>query len=243
MVLSRILTLFITVQLLFSFCNSYNLYSQSNESIEIIQQNFDAFYGLNSELINGIKYFPQYSNARGSAFWEGDEPHMARLVLNGMVFLNQKIQYDINRQEFILTYKDQIGAESKIVINHQILDSVIIDNHTFIKSNNKNIDQRFIEVLYQGIISGYLGFKKEVKFVSAGNESGYVYSKQKITNYLVYQNQVFHFKNNRSFLKVTPDVIRLSVNEYLRKNKITIRNASNEDIKMLFEYANQLLIR
>ncbi|MFA6403197.1 MAG: hypothetical protein WCX31_16475 [Salinivirgaceae bacterium] len=243
MVFSKIITLLITVQLLFVLSDSYKIVGQTTDSIAKVHQKFDAFYGLNSELINGIKYFPLYTNARGSAFWEGDEPHIARLVLNGMVFLNQKIQYEINRQEFILTYKDQIGAESKIIVNHQILDSVIVDNHTFVKSYNKNIDQRFIEILYQGVISGYLGFKKEVKFVSAGIESGYVYSKQKKTNYIVYQNQVFRFKNNRSFLKVTPDVIRLSVNEYLKKNKITIRNASNEDIKMLFEYANKLLVQ
>jgi len=215
------------------------LCGQNTDSALVYKLRYDSLYGMDPQLFNGIKYFPEHSLARGYPFWQDNQPMKADLVYSGRYYKNLKIKYNLYIQEFILEYADQFGGLQQLILNRSNIDSVFINNTLFIRNKYSDIKEYFLQVIHEDKISCYFTWKKEYRFNNTGVEVGHEYSDEMVTSYIVKNGRVYVFANNRSFLKIFPEDSRDSIREYMKDNRINVKKKMQADVKKLCVFCNK----
>lgn len=213
-----------------------------NGYIASLRSEYDRYYGLDVLLHNGVKFRMDYKLHNGHPFWGIDNPFNAELVIKGKSYKDRSLKYNIEKQEFILIYKDYFGAEQQIVLNNSAIDTVKAEDILFIKNKFDEIKQNFIQEIYKGDISCYSARFKYLRFKGEkAPKSGYEYSTENKFYFLVIDNIVNEFGNKRTFLKAFPKKTKPEIKRYLATGRIRFRNISDRDIKNLVSYCEGLL--
>jgi hypothetical protein len=201
---------------------------------------YDSLYGMDPQLFNGIKYFPEHPLARGFPFYMKDESLAAGLVYSGRYYENLDMKYNLYTQEFILEYTDQYGGLQQLILNRAEIDSVFMEESVFIKNKYNDINQYFLQVIYEDTISCYFARKKEYRFYNTGINLGYEYSNELVTSFIVINGSVHVFRNNPSFLKIFEEGKRDSIKKYMKENRIKVRKKRQAEMINLCRFCNKL---
>ncbi|OFX44707.1 MAG: hypothetical protein A2W95_14300 [Bacteroidetes bacterium GWA2_40_14] len=225
------------------FFPSNFILGQESSNIESLWKELDKKYGFDTELINGMKYYPLHSKSVGNPFLKGTNPEIGEICINKRNFKEVKLLYEINLQKIILVYTNHTGGENKIILNSEWIDTFRIESKIFIKTPFKNQKIPFVEIGFEGPISFYRGYSKEEKFKSDGNNSGYVYTNTLAINYLVNKNSLNTFKTKRQLINCFPDNYQHDIKSFIIKNKINIRKATTAELQSVFNFINTLNIQ
>ena len=217
-------------------------YGQSM-STDSLRADYDKLYGLDVLLNNGKKYFPDKNPIVGHAFWKSKDPFLADVTISGRTFKNQSIKYNLDKQEFLLIYTNFNGQQGQIILNTSVIDSVNGRSFSFVPNKYPEIKQQFVQLIYQGRLSCYIGWYKELKISSInGVKSGYEFSDDFHKNYLVYKGTVYRFSNKSSFLRIFNKTERSSIRKYFSANRIILRSLDDIKLKKLIDYCDEILI-
>lgn len=217
-------------------------YGQSM-STDSLRADYDKLYGLDVLLNNGKKYFPDKNPIVGHAFWKSKDPFLADVTISGRTFKNQSIKYNLDKQEFLLIYTNFNGQQGQIILNTSVIDSVNGRSFSFVPNKYPEIKQQFVQLIYQGRLSCYIGWYKELKISSInGVKSGYEFSDDSHKNYLVYKGTVYRFSNKSSFLRIFNKTERSSIRKYFSANRIILRSLDDIKLKKLIDYCDEILI-
>jgi len=222
-------------------CFVHNGWSQS-KSIDSLRIEFDKSYGLDVLLHNGKKYFPNNNPVIGYPYWKNKDSISGDITISGKTFKDQQLKYDINRQEFVLFYFNFNGQSSQIILNVSSIDSVNIGKCLFIPNSYPKIHQQFIQLVYQGDLSCYIGWYKELKLNTIGARPGFEYTKDLRLNYLVSKGSVNQFTNRYSFLQIFNPKERVSIRKYLKDNGLRFKAMNVNDLKKLIIFCEHTLI-
>lgn len=209
------------------------------EVVDSVRTEFDKLYGLDVILNNGKKYFPDSNPVIGFPFWKSDESFLADLTINGKSFLDKQIRYNTFNQEFVLLYTNLNGQDVQIILNSEGIDSVRIGNTLFVPNPYPEIKPKFIQQIYSGQLICYKGWYKEMQFNRTGVNIGYIYSKDKYVNYLVYQGVVHRFSGKSSFLKIFSGYKRSLIRKYLSSRHIKFKKIGENELRDLMEYCEK----
>lgn len=233
--LPKIVTFFAAVFL----CSTHSLFAQ-NKAPDEHKAYFDALYGKDNQLYSGTLYYPQSGIRGGVAFYgEKSEPYPSVLWINGTQYDNQQIKYDLVNQSMVLQFRDDFGARREIVLNPGTLDKIAIPDHRFIPNPFKQIDNRFLEVIYEGDLSCYISWTKEQAFRTTGDNAGYHYLKAKPAFYLLKNETLHSFKNRRTFLRLFPDERRKTIRAYLAAKQLNFKSINSYQLEMLIQYCEK----
>ena len=213
-----------------------------NEPIDSLRADFDKLYGLDVLLTNGKKYFPDGNPVIGNPYWRSKNPFLADLTISGKTFKDQSINYNLNKQEFLLHYTNYNGQQGQIILNYSAIDSVNTGMYKFIRNVYPEIRQQFVQLVHQGHISCYIGWYKELKFNSLGPYAGLEYTKDFRMTYLVYNGTVYHFTNKSSFLRIFNLKERVSIRKYISSNQFSFRKMDENKLKKLITYCDETVI-
>jgi len=213
-----------------------------NEPIDSLRADFDKLYGLDVLLTNGKKYFPDGNPVIGHPYWRSKIPFLADLTISGKTFKDQSINYNLNKQEFLLHYTNYNGQQGQIILNYSAIDSVNTGMYKFIRNVYPEIRQQFVQLVHQGHISCYIGWYKELKFNSLGPYAGLEYTKDFRMTYLVYNGTVYHFTNKSSFLRIFNLKERVSMRKYISSNQFSFRKMDENKLKKLITYCDETVI-
>ena len=212
-------------------------------SVDSLRADFDKLYGLDVLLNNGKKYFPDKNPIIGHAFWKSKDPFLADVTISGKTFTNHKLKYNLDKQEFILVYTNFNGQQGQIILNASVIDSIKGLSFCFIPNKYPEIKQQFVQMIYQGRLSCYIGWYKELKISSInGIRSGYVFSDDFHKNYLVYKGTVCRFGDKSSFLRIFNKTERVSIRRYLSANRFTFKGLDDKKLRKLIAYCDEILI-
>ncbi|BBE17530.1 hypothetical protein AQPE_1681 [Aquipluma nitroreducens] len=212
-------------------------------STDSLRADFDKLYGLDVLLNNGKKYFPDKNPIIGHAFWKSKDPFWADVTISGRTFKNQKIKYNLDKQEFLLIYTNFNGQQGQIILNASVIDSVNGRSFSFVPNRYSEIKQQFVQLIYQGRLSCYIGWYKELKISSInGVKSGYEFSDDFHKNYLVYKGAVYRFSSKSSFLRIFNQTERVSIRKYFSVNRFTFKSLDDIKLKKLIVYCDEILI-
>lgn len=210
------------------------------ELVDSLRNKFDQMYGLDVVLTNGRKYFPDSNPVVGHPFWRNNDFFLGDITISGKTYFSRKLKYDLNKQDFILFYRNLNGQDEQIILPNAEIDSVRTTGYLFIPNRNQEIRQRFVQLLYSGKLSCYIGWHKELEFNTTGVTTGYKYNKESRTYYLVRNDQVHRFTNKSSFLKIFSGHEKNNIRRYLKSSNIKFRKIDDYQLRNLLEYSDKL---
>ena len=212
----------------------------SVQSILEISDHAEEKYGPDMVLISGEKYHFPYRAALGSPFLNPSGTDDASVQVNGVVYENQDVKYDIYNQLIVLEFNDMTGASRSIILRDEILDLFILDDRLFKKYPQESSVEKFGQVIYEGEISCFYFWKKRYSVDSKVGQNQYSFSDPIRQSYLIRNAQVIPYKGKRSFLKDFPASERVQIKAFMKKNRIRIRKESDTDMRLLLESINQI---
>lgn len=213
-----------------------------NLSIDSLRADFDKLYGLDILLNNGRKYFPDKTKAIGHPFWKNKDIFLSDVTISGKTFKDQSLKYNLNDQEFILYSTNYNRQESQIILNSSAIDTIKTGEYKFVPSEFPEINQKFVQLIYKGHLSCYIGWYKELQCNSFGPKAGFEYTQEFRKYYLVYNGLVYRFKNKSSFLRIFNMSEKVIIRKYLSTNRFRFSKIDENKLRKLIIYCNNTII-
>jgi len=207
--------------------------------VDSLRSDFDKMYGLDILLNNGKKYFPDSNPVIGYPFWRSKIPFLSDITISGKTFKDQNLKYNLDKQEFILVYTNFNGQQGQIILNSSAIDSVSAGMYTFVPNKHLEIRQSFVQLIYQGHLSCYIAWYKELKCNTMGANAGYQYSNDCRKYYLAYNGAVNRFSTKSSFIRNFKLKERVSIRKYIFSNRLHFKNMDDNNLKKLISFCNE----
>ncbi len=197
-------------------------------------------YGPFTSLINGEEYYYPYRQALGDPFFPVHDHNKASVRINGKVYENQQIKYDIYNNLVVLDFNDMNGALKSIILRSEWLDYFVLGNILFKKFRDEHGSERFGQVIYEGDITCFYLWTKRYQPNTRFGESRYSFSDPFRHSFILLNGELRPYNGRHSFLKCFPVKDRPYIKTYLKKNRVRIRRASDADMSLLMEFINQI---
>ncbi len=210
------------------------------EKVDSLRIQYDKMYGLDVLLQNGRKYFADSNPVKGHPFWISPDPFVAEIYISGKKYPDQSVRYDIYRQEFILVTDNFNGQKSQIVLNSLLIDSVKTENSLIIANTIPGIQQKFVQSVYSGKLSCYVGWFKTFQFYPNGANTGYVYSDDEKMYYLLIKGHLYPFNSRKSFLSIFSGDQKAKIRKYISVNRLKFAQLGLPDLRQLIVYCESI---
>ncbi len=205
-----------------------------------LKENFDQLNGPDYNLLNGRQY-DHLNSGKSHPYFNTDRYRPGSLLLNGETYDSITINYDISDQQLTLLYPGNSGQELKVVLNREMIDHFQIDGLTFRLMSYPETGSSFFQVLSSGDISCFLLWKKTLSRSTVSGNTSYKYSKQSREVYLQREGRLYVVRSRSSFTSIYDEAYRKEIKEFLRREKIRFRNASDEKLGDLMNFCIELI--
>jgi hypothetical protein len=198
-------------------------------------------YGFDQVLVNGIFYEDKYWRKIGHQFFLEDQLYNGTLIYRGNEYPGVKMKYDIYDQQLVL-YLKLYNSLVWIVPINDFVTAFSLGNKFFSKYNFRG-EPKFYQVVYDTgkLKCLYYWFKQKYDpdIYSKTNSCRFTDSEKK--NYLVLNDSIMTYRNNRSFIEIFPVELKARIRQYIRDNQIRVTKSSDEELSELLARCNSLL--
>ena len=228
-----------------SVVSAQNIAADSSNYTIAIQNAISAYHQYLSpqtSLYNGSEYVDYaYTINEGTPFFEDTQFSNGTVEYDNVWYSNVYIFYDEVLEEVVI--KDAYNR-GKIILNTEKVTGFSLLNHNFVKlapdSTGKSpIRMGFYDVLYKGNLGVYKRqTKKILESISASLGLRRVIDEQ--NEYYIKKGTAFYAVNNKhDLLNITKDK-KKEVQQFIRKNKLKIRQENDIALIKIATYYNQL---
>jgi hypothetical protein len=209
-------------------------------SLQSVRNEAEKRYGPDAGLIKGAKYYYPYHTARGDPFLEKEIGELAIVKIDGRIYKNRRIRYDIYNQIMVLDYQDGSGAMASIRLPYERLEYVRLNGRCFRKFPGDKSPGRFGQVIHWDSIGCIYFWHKEYRLNMQDGEGKYAFSDPMRRSFVLENGKYRQFNRKRSFLKCYPGYYKKPIKRYIKENRIRIRKASDTEMKSLMKFIIQL---
>ncbi|MBT3242605.1 MAG: hypothetical protein HN352_05610 [Bacteroidetes bacterium] len=219
-------------------------FAQANEEIissEAAHSFYNQLYKTDSRLVSGEYYqIPIMNTATGHPFFIDQSWKTGTIVIDGIIFNELPLRYDISSNELILSTIDFTNSYLQIKLKKHNIEYFTLNDKLFkpFKKDTLQTDPLFYEELVNGKISLLLLKTKTLK-ISSGALSDYRYQTSQ-KKFLSINNKLFSYKGKRSLYKLFPE-FKEAIKTYSRQKKIRLRPKKMSGHIELINYCNSLL--
>ncbi|MDA3822678.1 MAG: hypothetical protein PF450_08745 [Bacteroidales bacterium] len=200
---------------------------------------FDQKYGLDPNLMNGLKYNYPYTNISGDPFLL-EEESIGNIQINGKKFIGELIRFDSLNNLVRLDYQDNSNNHQSIILRNEWVEQFEFGDMVFKKITLEGNHERFVQLIFEGNISCYYDWTKEHKLASgAGSHYNYFTDAHK-TGILIRDGEEMHFKTKSSFLKHFQKEYKKTIKKYLKSEKIRFNKVNYKEMMAIMKYSNQI---
>lgn len=210
-----------------------------DQSITDYLEECERKYGSDANLVNGEKYFYPYSKADGDPFFFS-EPREAVIRVHEKEFPGQLVKYDIFNQQVILNFDDIYGGITSLVLRNEWVKSFSMDSKLFRRMKGPEGEEAYFQVVVDGPISCVYSWKKDYLLNLNSGVQSYYFTEPLKETYLVIENDYYHYRNNRTFLKAFDSEKQKSIKQYMRQSKIRVNKSPEWQMRQLITYCNSL---
>ena len=223
---------------------TFLLYSQEKDtpvSSDEIRIELDSNYGADQRLVSGKFYHDApYGSINGHPFCINEEWKNGQVIMDGIVFDNLLLKYDIVSNELVLNTLNLSNNSLQISLKTGNISSFKLADKKFIvfpgmESENKPV---FCEQVSSGKIDFLLLRIKEMRIASSGG-SDFEY-KEYYNNYLRKDGELIKFRGRRSLFKLFPEH-RKELRNYISRQGLLLGRKNIDDRGLLVDYCNKLL--
>lgn len=215
---------------------------QTNKVAEEAYQFFNSEYGHNPALVNG-KYFVDLSlHDLGHPYFINKKYEKGYLLLQNTVYDNYEVMYNVFNQTLVIRYSNDENAPFAFVPPHGFVTEFSMLADTFYYYNDTNALLGYYKKLYTSDEVECLVQYNKTRAVSHHNESfsAFKYSDIKHTYYYKNKASVTELTKKKDLLMYYPEDQQKAIGDYMKAEKIKIRRASEETIRTLITFCENL---
>jgi hypothetical protein len=196
-------------------------------------------YGPDQHLINGIEYVNLHLRSDGHKFLGEDKYYPGWVIIDGQVYHDVSLKYDIFNQHLLLLVQHQSGGIKQIILNNLRLDEFEINGRIFCKYTFPGIGTRFYQVIGSDEMACLYHFSKQENLNPIDRYTLSKFTEERKQSYLYWHADLHEFKSTRSFVRIFPDH-QPEIKAFIRKNKFRVRNINDSQMLSLVSYCNSL---
>jgi hypothetical protein len=189
-------------------------------------------------LNNGRAWRNLYYKIKGDQFLFSTEFLPGTVTIEGRTFNSLRLKYDIYNDELIMITDHGIIIQ----INKEMVESfsMVFDNfYNFkkIEADTLNSLTGYVNVLYDGITSLYIKYRKEILQLAVENKYDMFNQVNRI--FVEKNGQIFRVDSKRELLKLLEDQKRM-VHSFIRSSKLRISMRNPDSFRPVIEYYDRL---
>jgi hypothetical protein len=197
-------------------------------------------YGFDQVLVNGIYYEDKYRNKSGHQFFPEDQLYTGDLVFRGKECHDVGMKYDIYDQQLIvfIQYHNSLMG---IIPPIDFISAFRLGDKYFSKYNLQG-EPRYYQVIFDSkkLKCLYYWSKHMLDTDDGDRFITYEFSGSKRINYLILNDSLMNYRNNRSFIEIFPKEIKSRIRHYIKDHHVKAAKSSDEVISELITYCNSL---
>jgi hypothetical protein len=198
----------------------------------------DAWY--DQLLYSGVEWQPAMQTAAGDEFFLTPEPLYGTVLIDGVLFRDVRMKYDIFNDNLIVLWKNgsPIITDSRKVDEFTMVYNGLPRKFVNLRETYSGI-RGFAEILYHGASPV---IAKHIKVVSrSAAAANYAEFREEAKYYLVLNGNCFQVKNRSSFLDLLGEY-ELPVKKYIRQKNLYLSPASPEGFVLAAVYYDSLTV-
>jgi hypothetical protein len=190
-------------------------------------------------LYNGRAWRNLYYKIRGDQFLFSTEFLTGSVTVEGKIFNNLPLKYDIFNDE-LLTITDhsiilQLNKEMIDLFTVKYQDRVF--NFRKLNEDSLSLVSGFVNVLYEGGTSLYVKYRKEILLLAVENKYDMFNQVNRI--FVEKNGRIFRVDSKAELLKLLEDQKRL-IRSFIRSSKLRISRRNPDSFKPVIEYYDKL---
>lgn len=231
--------------ILFSFILIQNVSAQeinAEAPQKVTQSALDIYQnalGIQSPLYNGSKYYDYVNLIKiGHPFFGKNSMEKGTIYLDGLVFKDVPMLYDIVRDIVVITYFENM---SKLSLPRERMTQFFYQGHNFIRlvpDSLHDIPEGFYDRLYEGKLTLYA---RQIKIINEQIVAPAIIREavQQNIYFIKKNNKYYTIRNMHSLLQVLKEKDH-EVQKYLKKNDIRFKADPERAIMKAVEYYDRL---
>jgi hypothetical protein len=198
-------------------------------------------YGIDQQLANGVYFEDIYYNALGHPNLMGDTFQKGNVVYRNQQYYQLDLKYDIHSGHLLLKHHLP-EIELVTILTNEFVASFDLNERKFEKISFPDKEPEFYQIIMdQGNIHCYYKwFKVRKESITDDKKLRYKFSGDNRKAYVFIDGQLIRFYRNGSFWRLFPDDLELKVFSYLRRNKVKVKSASDQEMKDLIMFCQDL---
>jgi hypothetical protein len=196
---------------------------------------------LDPTLINGKQYtFQLPQGVKGHQFLWTNDFVLGSVVAKEQIYNQQLLRYDIYNQQITLKFVNQFGSEKIIVLSDAWLTNFALGETSFEVIAMDNEGKKIFQTIGQREVRVLYAWKKQMKLNGSSGKSYYLFTEPQRDCYIQKSGEIIPYKWNRSFARAFGKNNYSQIIKYLRKNKISVRKASDKEMEELLNFCNSI---
>jgi hypothetical protein len=202
----------------------------------------ETAYGKDPSLFNGRKYMYYLPpGTGGDQFINGPAFRPGSVVVNGITFPAEALNYDILNQEVLLQYPDPGGARQVIALSQAWIAEFSIENRTFRITALNDQPRMIFQVVGKDDLQFLIHWEKTLKLDMAYGSESYTFGPPERSIRLLRNGKYLETENNKAFSRAFNPAQQSLVRKHLKQNRIKIKKAADPVLAELLEWCSRSL--
>ncbi len=210
------------------------------EKVVVDFRSFDRLYGLDQNLINGIRYKPEYPGSEGHPFLDDRQIFTGSIRINDLPYQQVRLGYNVYNQSVILEYLNFAGAPEQIVLHNESVDEFDLGQKKFEKLTFDMTGTAFFQVIKEKDLRCLYLWNKSLNRSTTSVSGFYIYSEPKRKFYLWKDRQLHNFNSKGSFVKLFDANYQKQIKQFFKQWHIQLKLISDSQMQELLKYCNEL---
>ncbi|MCK4922229.1 MAG: hypothetical protein KAS71_14355 [Bacteroidales bacterium] len=209
-----------------------------------IQQLANEKYGTDQQLINGSYYEYRQDRDEGHPFLFENKFSNADLIFREIEYKGIIAKYDVYNQSLILK-SDLENYQITTLLAIEFVTEFSFSGMLFRKYSFNGEAPAYFQVVSDEdeIVCLYYWHKTRIESIHQRIYSSFKYSESKHKNYLLINEQIGQFRNNRSFVKLFPMNIQRDILSYLKSEKLRVKKVTDAEMSGIIQFSKPLLLK
>jgi hypothetical protein len=197
-------------------------------------------YGPNQELVNGVQYYNPHMQVENHPYFLGEDYMNGSVAINGRLFRDVQVRYDIYAQRLELEYETFSEATNSLVAVNDHIDGFSIGDHRFLKMELEG-EQKYCQVIETEHFSCLIHWEKKLDRITYSNFYAEQFTDPSGHFLLQLDGDMVGFKNRRAFSHCFPESSQKQIRRLMRQKRFSFRKASPGEIVRTMQAVSNLL--
>jgi hypothetical protein len=160
--------------------------------------------------------------------------------IDSVLYNDVLVNYDIFNQLLVVQFTNPGGGVNVLSESDAWLKRFSISGCNFDLVKLDDSTKRIFQTIGSGGYRILYYWRKNINLNNPSAFTGLDFGNPQRQSFIQFQNRVRPYTFNRSFIRLFEPALRNRVREYLHNNRIRVRNASDETMKLLIDFCNTL---